>query len=352
MALYPGDLPDRVRAACARVTERARFVRLDEGALAEYAASLPAAAEPVEPDPATSLFGGGGEGEGEDAAADAETRAAFVVCLGAINFGSGWWPTIRKRPGHSGYRTIAAGVTERFGERGAWTAAELAAITARYRTIAAGVTERFGERGAWTAAELAAITAPEIAGVVGQDADHPLMADFAAALRDVGEHVRDDHGGRFLALAEAAGGSAPALAGLLAEWRAFADVSTYDGRPVPFFKRAQLVAADLGRFAGPLSGVERLTAFADNLVPHVLRVDGVLDLDPALAARIDAGELLDHGSPEEVELRACAVHAVELLAGATRRRLSPAEIDLALWTRGGQPRYKAVPRPRSRNTAY
>ena len=323
MALYPGDLPDRVRAACARVTERARFVRLDEGALAEYAASLPAAAEPVEPDPATSLFGGGGEGEGEDAAADAETRAAFVVCLGAINFGSGWWPTIRKRPGHSGYRTIAAGVTERFGERGAWTAAELAAITA-----------------------------PEIAGVVGQDADHPLMADFAAALRDVGEHVRDDHGGRFLALAEAAGGSAPALAGLLAEWRAFADVSTYDGRPVPFFKRAQLVAADLGRFAGPLSGVERLTAFADNLVPHVLRVDGVLDLDPALAARIDAGELLDHGSPEEVELRACAVHAVELLAGATRRRLSPAEIDLALWTRGGQPRYKAVPRPRSRNTAY
>lgn len=315
MTLYSGDLPDRVRAACAWVTERARFVRLDEAALSEYAATLPAPAEiaaAVGPDPATPL-----------AAGDAETRAAFVVCLGAINFGSGWWPTIRKRPGHSGYRTIAAGVSERFGERGAWTAAELAAMTPA-----------------------------EIAAAAGQDPGHPLMADFAAALRDVGERGRDDHGGRFLALAEAAGRSAPALAGLLAEWRAFADASTYDDEPVPFFKRAQLVAADLDRFVAPLSGAERLTAFADNLVPHVLRVDGALDLDPVLAARIDAGELLEHGSPEEVELRACAVHAVERLAAASERRLAPAEIDLALWTRGGEPRYKAVPRPRSRNTAY
>jgi hypothetical protein len=59
-----------------------------------------------------------------------------------------------------------------------------------------------------------------------------------------------------------------------------------------------------------------------------------------------------HGSPEEVELRACAVHTVELLATATEGRLSPAEIDYVLWTRGQQPTYKAIPRPRSRNTAY
>ena len=78
----------------------------------------------------------------------------------------------------------------------------------------------------------------------------------------------------------------------------------------------------------------------------------MLRLDPGLAARIDAGVLLEHGSPEEVELRACAVHAVELLAAATKRRLWPATIDSILWNRGGAPRYKAVPRPRSRNTAY
>ncbi len=307
------ELPDRVRAGCAWVADRARSILIDEAAIEGYAATLPASIEPSTPDADTELVEG-----------SAETRAAFFVCLDAINFGSGWWPTIRKRPGHSGYFTIAAGVTERFRERGAWSAEELAAISPA-----------------------------EIAVVVGQAADHPLMSDYAAALRDVGEHVAAEHGGSFLAIVEVAGGSAPALAGLLAGWCAFADVSTYEGREVPFFKRAQIAAADLDR-AGivPLRDIDRLTAFADNLVPHVLRVDGVLRLDPPLAAAIDAGELLEHGSAEEVELRACAVHAVELLAAATAGRLSPAEVDQVLWTRGGQPRYKAIQRPRSRNTAY
>jgi Queuosine salvage protein len=84
----------------------------------------------------------------------------------------------------------------------------------------------------------------------------------------------------------------------------------------------------------------------------VLRVDGVLRLEPALAEAIDAGRLLAHGSAQEVELRACGVHAVELLARALGGRLCPADLDGLLWRRGQHPRYKALPRPRSRTTAY
>jgi hypothetical protein len=177
------------------------------------------------------------------------------------------------------------------------------------------------------------------------------MAQFAAALRDVGAHLQAEHGGHFLGPAEAAD-SIPALAATFAGWDAFADVSTYEGRKIPFYKRAQLAAADLQRAGvADLPRIGRLTAFADNLVPHVLRVDDVLQLDPGLTARIEAEELLVHGSPE-VELRAAAVHAVELLAAAADGTLTPAEIDSALWNRGGEGRYKSLPRPRSRNTAY
>jgi hypothetical protein len=306
-----GSITERVRSSCAWVASRARFVRIEERELPAYAAALPRAVEPPPPAAATDLVEGPGE-----------VRAAFVICLDAINFGSGWWPTIRKRPGRSGYFTIAAGLTERFRERGPWRAAELSTVGAA-----------------------------EIATVLGQDPDHPLLADFAAALRDVGAHVEHDHAGRFAGVIEAADGSAVALADLLSGWRAFADVSTYEARPVPFYKRAQIAAADAAR-AGLASfgDLDRLTAFADNLVPHVLRLDGVLRLDPGLERQIEAGELLEHDSPEEVELRACAVHAVELLAAASS--LSPAEIDAVLWNRGATERYKSVPRPRSRNTAY
>ena len=307
------DVPSRVRAACATVAARARSVQIVESEIPAYAAGLPTPAQLPAPDPATHLVEG-----------DSESRAAFVVCLDAINFGSGWWPTIRKRRGHSGYFTVAAGLTERFRARGPWSPGELTQLAA-----------------------------PVLAEVLGQDADHPLMAQYATSLRDVGEHVLADHDGRFAELLDAAGGWAPALASILAGWEAFADVSSYEGTPVPFFKRAQIAAADLNRTGVvTLDGEDRLTAFADNLVPHVLRLDGVLLLDPELERRIGAGELLEHGAPEEVELRASAVHAIELLSAAVDRRLSPAEIDAVLWNRGAGERYKATPRPRSRNTAY
>lgn len=300
------SLPDEVRGACAWVAERARSVRIEEEAVEEYAAGLP---QPG-PEDGPAAF-----------ATDPESAAAFAICMNAINFGSGWWPTIRKRPGHSGYATMASGVSERFAENGPWSVDELQGMSAE-----------------------------TIARVVGQDPEHPLMRQFAVALRDVGDHIRFDHGASFCGPAEAAD-SIPALAAALAAWDSFADTSRYDGREVPFYKRAQLAAADLHRaeVAG-LPGLDRLTAFADNLVPHVLRIDGILHLDSGLTARIEAEELLEHGSPEEVELRACAVQAVELLVATSP--LTPAEIDSALWNRGRAERYKALPRPRSRNTAY
>ena len=281
-------------------------MRIEEEAIEEYASELP----PPGSEDGLAPF-----------ASDPETAAAFAICMNAINFGSGWWPTIRKRPGHSGYGTMAAGVTDRFASAGPWTVDEPEQMDAT-----------------------------TIAGEVGQDPAHPLMPQFAAALGDVGTHIRSDHDGRFLGPAEAAD-SIPALAGTLAAWNSFADVSSYDGREIPIYKRAQLAAADLRRAGvANLPGLDRLTAFADNLVPHVLRVDGILHLDPNFTARINAGDLLEHGSPEEVELRACAVQAVELLAAASH--LTPAEIDGALWNRGREHRYKSLARPRAPATAY
>jgi hypothetical protein len=171
------------------------------------------------------------------------------------------------------------------------------------------------------------------------------MQLFAAALRELGEHVIAWHGSSFARLATAhddAAGLAEELA-TLPMWR---DVSTYDGDEVPFFKRAQIAAAALHT-----RGRDRLTIFADNLVPHVLRIDGVLEFDDELVARIDAEELIEHGSPEEVEIRACALHAVELIVAA-RGDTCAVAVDELLWHRGQQPHYKASPRHRSRCTAY
>jgi putative queuosine salvage protein len=306
------DLPDELRTACARVAENARHVQIDDAELSSYAASLPAPGPRREPDPEAHLLDG-----------TPEELAAFWLTLDAINFGSGWFPTLRKRPGRSGYFTVAIGIREQFADRGGWTAQELSRIEP-----------------------------VELARAIGQDPRHELIALFVRSLRDLGARVSVERGGSFISVVDAAPRSAIELVDLLAGWDCFADTSIYEGVRLPFLKRAQIATADLAHAGlARYDDLARLTMFADNLVPHVLRVDGVLRCDPHLIDRIERGELIEHGSPEEVEIRACAVHAVELIAAA-RPGSSAAEIDTVLWNRGQRPRYKRVPRHRTRCTAY
>jgi hypothetical protein len=275
------QLLDEVRSTCRSIAQGARYVSIDLDLWRE-------------PPPV-------------DADAGAPEHPEHVLQLDAINFGSGWFPTLRKRPGLSGYRTIAAA---------------------------------FGEHGPWANGELRGLDAASVADVLGQEPRHPLMRLYAQALRDLGRFLGDRTA---LDLVGEANGSAERLAELLARGMRF-----FDDRG--FYKRAQIVASDLA-LAGvaEFEDLDRLTIFADNLVPHVLRVDGVLRYDPELAARIDAGQLLPQGAAER-EIRACAVHACEQVAEHTG--VPPRVLDVRLWNRGQAPEYKAVPRHRTCSVYY
>ncbi len=288
---------DEVRSNCAEIAASARFVEIDLSRL-----------DGVEPGPAPAL-----DAERHYLEGSAGEVAAYVLALDAINFGSGWFPTLRKRPGCSGSVTISGALTEHVRARGT----------------------------PWSPAELRALDTEEVARALGQDPCHELMALYARALRELGEWLGERSALQAIAAAE---GSAERLAAALAAGMAlFADRG--------FYKRAQILPSDLA-LAGvaEFSDLDRLTIFADNLVPHVLRMDGVLRYHPALAARIDAGELLPAGSAEEREIRASAVHACELLS--VRLGMPPRVLDGWLWNRGQEPGYKAVPRHRTRTTAY
>jgi len=315
---------DEIREGCRWVCEQATHVRVASERLDAYATSLLSTrldAPSLDPD-AHYL------GHGED-------TASFFVVLDTINFGSGYFPHLRKLPNRSGYFTIATHLASHYRKHGVLSAESLAGLTAD------GCTDLFGQRG----------TGP----VVGE-----LMTRFAQALNALGTLLCERYGGRATALLEAADARAERLVELLRAMPFFNDLEPYRGRPVPFFKRSQLLAADLGlAFGGHDWGafrdLDRLTIFADNLVPHVLRVDGVLQYDPRLLARIERGVLIEAGSPEEIELRAAAVHAVDLLA-QRMRPLAPGiteqRLDYLLWNRGQSRRYKAIPRHRTRTVFY
>lgn len=200
-------------------------------------------------------------------------------------------------------------------------------------------------------------------GSVKEADTHPiaqLMSLFAQALNDLGRFIVDRYAGRFAGVVEEANHSAQTLVELLCRMPLYRDVHAYGDLTVPLYKRAQITAADLSlafrdHTWGRFDDLAQLTIFADNLVPHVLRVDGLLQYDPDLLNRINREELIPSGSLEEIEIRACGLAAAEMLIGKLRRHgvtIIARDLDYFLWNQGQQPRYKSQPRHRTRCVYY
>lgn len=318
------DPLDEVRVTCARVAKRASHVRVNLEGIASYGTHLSQSLtdEPAL-DPTCHYLNHG------------EDTASFFITLDAINFGSGYFPHLQKRAGMSGYFTIASYLNDHFASRGPLSAHALKEI------VPADCAKIFHQD----------MRLPETA---------ELMYLFAKALNDLGNYLLDRFRGRFVDMILAAEQSSSRLVEILREMPLFDDTAVYDGATVSFYKRAQLTAADLtlafgGTSLGKFEDIDRLTIFADNLVPHVLRIDGILAYDSALVTRIERGELIVSGSPEEIEIRACAVHAVGLIVEELTHsgcETSAHQLDYILWNRGQGRHYKDRPRHRTRCAFY
>ena len=101
------DVLARIRTACAQVTAQATYVHIDQQQLESVRRHRCAT---TASDRETDL--------GRQRLGDDESTAAFVITLDAINFGSGYFPYLRKRDGQSGYHTVAASLRDHVTRRG------------------------------------------------------------------------------------------------------------------------------------------------------------------------------------------------------------------------------------------
>ncbi len=195
----------------------------------------------------------------------------------------------------------------------------------------------------WDAEYLRNLSSEELAHIFRGTPESPTIPLFEQRLenaREVGRVLLERYDGQFARAIEQVQGSGAQLALLLAEhFSSFHDVAMYRKREVRFFKRAQICVADLhgafgGKSWGTFTDLDQLTIFADYKVPQVLRHLGVLEYHPSLAERIDNQELIEAGSEEEVELRAAAIWAGELLRRELARAghtVTAVKIDQRLW---------------------
>ena len=310
------------------VVQKSRQVRVDQEPLVRFSRNLHEAGTEVPPWDHLYHYCDGGK-----------DTVSYLLVLDCINFcfwplpGNARWEIEYESRTLSGYYALAASLT---------------------RALKSGIPITSAEY-------LAELSKDELKDILAGRGDLQLLDQRLEILRELGKALVQDYNGKAHRMVEAAGNSAITLARLLAEKLAsFRDIASYQGRKVFFYKRAQILAADLsgafdGKAWGSFTDMDKLTSFADYKLPQVLRHLGVLRYAPALARRVDQMELIDPGSPEEVEIRANTLWAIESIRQELEhkgKKLNAYEIDWILWNLGQRQDFKIKPYHRTVTIFY
>ncbi len=183
----------------------------------------------------------------------------------------------------------------------------------------------------------------------------PLFEDRLQLLRELGRVTAEKYGEDFSKIVENSNNDALKLVNvLMTDFHSFNDFSLYEGKPVYFQKRAQLLVSDISNVF-KLKNIEQLTACADYKLPKVLRENKILEYDKELSKKIDAQIEISKGSREEIEIRANTIFAVELIKKQLKNRIpeiTSTQINDYLWMEGQKNSKNEKPYHLTRTTAY
>ena len=195
---------------------------------------------------------------------------------------------------------------------------------------------------------LAKISRAELDDIFAGNIKMPMLDEKLAVLHQVGAVLAEKYDGRFHKFVQAC---SPRLYDrgnglierMVKEFPRFNDVSEFEGHEIKFYKLAQLgvwmlysTLHNSGKFR--LDDPEKLTAFADYIVPVALRLLGITSYSPELENAINTHQLIPRDSRREIEIRAHGIYATALLAEEVNKLRGPKEqviipqIDARLWT--------------------
>lgn len=187
---------------------------------------------------------------------------------------------------------------------------------------------------------MARLAPQELTRILRGNTTIPLFIERWRNVRELGIVLKNLWAGQAARLVECAERDAGRLAQMIAEnFSSFNDITAYAGREVRFFKRAQILVADVwgafgGKDWGEFENIDALTAFADYKLPQILRAWKILKYSPTLARKVDAQIELPANSPAEIEIRAATLWVVEFLRAALAKRgrsLWSIQVDWILW---------------------
>jgi Potential Queuosine, Q, salvage protein family len=194
---------------------------------------------------------------------------------------------------------------------------------------------------------LANLTPMDMQKIFAGNIEMPMLEDKMALFHQVGAILASKYSGRYYnfirscspRLYDHGNGLVERLA---AEFPRYDDVSEYDKHEIKFYKLTQLgywqIYSGLPRDAFRVEDIQKMTAFADYIVPVALRLMGITSYSSELEHSINTYQMIPRDSSQEIEIRAHCLYATALLTDEINK-LRPADnqiiipqIDARLWT--------------------
>nr|SVE74323.1 EOG090X0A16 [Daphnia barbata] len=147
----------------------------------------------------------------------------------------------------------------------------------------------------------------------------PLPDQRWRILQECGKIMNEKFDGQFYNCVKQSGSSAQKLLDLIvANFPSFRDEGVFEGRKVSFYKRAQILVADIwslfkGKGLGSFEDINTITMFADYRVPQALVHFGAMQYSEELYKLLSDNYIFTNGDQKEMEIRGCSIHAVELI---------------------------------------
>jgi isopentenyldiphosphate isomerase len=197
--------------------------------------------------------------------------------------------------------------------------------------------------------------------VNSQPIDIPLFEQRWQITKELGKIIVEKYDSKIINLMKEARGDGKKLFQIIVDdFPFFEDRAVYHNQRISFYKRAQLLVADLIQCLGPdwnmsVNELNKFTACADYKLPQVLRQLEILKYSSDLSYKIDHKIRLAGGSEEEVEIRANTIQAVEIIKEKLRLKniiISSNAINDYLWLLGQDDVFRLKPYHRTRTIAY
>ncbi len=227
--------------------------------------------------------------------------------------------------------------TDYMGKR--WCDSE-AMLACLHRAINAGIPFFSGEY-------LAKVTRKDLESVFAGTIEMPMLDERVVLFNEVGRVLVEKYQGRYSKFVRSCAPRLYAngdglLERLTTEFPRFRDVSSYQGSDVHIYKLAQLGIWGMHlalspRGAWKLEDTDKLTAFADYIVPVGLRVMGIFEYAPALEKQINDLVEVKRDSDAEIELRASSIYVIAKLTEEINNRrpgmdpLLQPQVDFRFW---------------------